>query len=92
MQSLGVVFCLYCISLEAQTVIMGYALGNMQKFVERFDTDVLSFRASTFKLSLHHEKIHAEAHAVNYLNLLGAVNEQVIQPVNKTSKRNFISL
>lgn len=28
---------------------------------------------------------HVEAHAVNYFSLLGTVNEQVIQPVNKTS-------
>lgn len=51
MQRLGVVFCLYRMSLKAQTVMMGDALGNTQKFLERFYTDVLTFRASTFKLS-----------------------------------------
>lgn len=33
MQSLGIVFCLYHMSLKAQTVIMGYALGNMESFL-----------------------------------------------------------
>lgn len=44
--------CLAIISsLRVQTVTMGYALGNMQKFLEWLHGDVLSFRDWIFKPS-----------------------------------------